>query len=639
MTYNVLFLPIKHNLNLLFVEVEPKKLAIYTTKKAPHEFNEKKEEDLTFYDEINIDSQKAFSMIEEIFTNLKPTHVLLPQKPFEYKTRNLLTKNLVIVTLIKLILETCAGLDFSIGKHFLNYITYIDTPDLSIFTEKSIHKIMSYLEQQEKINPIFFILLDTYIPKLSNIHLDLTKIIPDTVIDKINFVHNDILYFHPVLSNLFKRKHTDCKYFKLANTVKEIQFFYDYKNQPTIIEKSKASHEPSNILTLIETITTNKPKLQWNSDFVDIIDEPNFAWLLVYIFDKIYNILPKFSPINPHTFYMWYDRKLSKIEHITPSLAKIYSNYIQIVNNLKTLNQIEKEFIIISTHMEIQRLINIRELNIVFLNYLNEVITKRRNNKDFYKKIVSPLSKNKRFLNTLCISLTSLAKEDIIFVESFASSIEKTPIPRAILLFYPWIKETKIYKSIQSNVAKTKKECILFFKTYEVLLKYKINKEVMEALTNTKNTIEEKIEPRIAFTLIKEKIQSSILLEKSRIFTLTGYNNKLAYDKATYLNMFNVKTFWELIKKIMTIPIDYKTPNKARDFLLLGKELGKILTDEEFEVISDLISLHLNKHIIYINQKISEKDIDDVLNRQKNNVIYFALKKIAALEKEKELND
>jgi len=634
MSLRALLIPLKQNYNFLFVEESPDELAGYFTRNDVNDGLMQK----SINAEVTCSNFKAktndfFNVTKDVFSHLHPREVTLHSVPTAQRFSGTIEE--IIAKFVKVTVLACMGLDPEISDDLIrnatSYKAYFTGKDTKLITKRSLERIFHYLEKLEKLDPLFLIFFGICTDYLSDGSFKLSEAFPAELQEKVDPVKNGTLYFHPKLTALVRKKYFSSEYISLASRAKEVHVLYDYKDPGSNKEEvEEFFFSPEDILRLVEIVAKNKTTVKWRSNFVNVKDEYSFVWTLVYVFTEILKAQEKRETSKFPAVTTWKRKNSSELKDALPSMAELYSRYVELVSSLENFSTEDRELFILLTHTTlVDEIVNARELNLVFLNHFLQILSAGDEKNKPLRQLIKSVIKNRKVLLGFCEVLTSLNKEDAILVESLATIRKKASIPAAVFLFYPWIAETKVYRDLINAVSKQKNEATLYFTAFEHLTRREKDENYPKELNEVRTDLENEIQPDVAFTLVKKKIISDKLLEKSKAFTLAGGEYKEVYDKAACLNVLGVKNFPDALRKVLEITLTKIGVLTIEDFMILGKKLGKILNDEEFRVMTRLVTTYTNGHFIYVVDKAPSQATGLLFREENIKTLYSALKKIA----------
>lgn len=511
-------------------------------------------------------------------------------------------------------------------------ITKIMREKTGILTKKGAEFLKSQLEKKDKISFIELLSISLAIDVLSDGSFSAKDIIPESLLERLKVDRNSTFYIHPSLIKVLRKKFTEdeCLEFIDRTWKTEVPFQYTRFNEE--IEK-KPDLSPDKVLELIYRIPQGKIRLP-HPHFVPE-GAVSFSWLLVYTFQTLATIKRELVFLTP-----WGKKSLNllkvlsfeepKVNYLPPKVKKVmeilYTKYFRILCQFNYTSA-EKALIATATHIKLLDIINERSLNLAFIRFITDFLNSENEKEASYilERISYLLTCEETFFKRVCLALSTLTKEDMDVVEEFARVTLKnrTSFPKALLAFYPHIEDTSFYEAVIKNVASKKKEAKLYYSALKTVIFWSLRSDMIVKLKKIEKAIEDKMSPRVAVYLLQHKIISEAKLEKAKVLALTNDNAKKTYIKASCLHLCNALDFTDMMRECMKKLTFIIQANPEKNLLLLGKKLGKILDDTEFEVFAKLIQVYLRR-----NHRLSEHQINFILKDEDK-----AWKMLSAVEK------
>lgn len=603
---------------------------------------------------------EPFSFIEEIKTEAKTfleTGKLLLESEYIEDDGYVTTKEKstikdqetkLIIDLVRILIETATQLEtkpyvpFFI-RHAMDYTTGISTitkitkERTGILTKKGAEHLKLCLEKRDKISFIELLSISLAIDILSDGTFSARDVIPESLLEKLEISENSTFYVHPSLIKVLRKKFSEKECLGFVDKTGRTDVFFDYLDYNRELEE-EPDLSPDKVLELIYFVPQGKVKFPHLK--VRLPGALSFSWMLVYVFKTINTIKRELKFLDP-----WKKKSINllevlsferpRINYLPPELkdniGKLYARYFHVLNKLD-YTLAEKALIATATHVKLLDIINERSLNSTFIRFIVNLLNSGNGKETSYvlERISYLLTCEETFFKRMCFALTTLTEKDVKIIEKFAITVlkSKTPFPKALFAFYPHIEDTPFFEAIVKNVSSKKKEAKLYYNALKTVLFWNSQTSVATKLTRIEKVMEDKLSPKAAACLLRHKIVSQTKLEKVKPFALINNSIRKTYVKAACLYICDAVDFTDMMKECLKKLTGSSWPDNEKYFLTLGKHLGKILDDVEFEVFSELIQDYSKKRY-----KLSERQIDLILkDENKTWKMLSAVKKIMKKE-------
>jgi len=649
-------LQLKRKLTLLFVQSDQDAIELLLTNCDPAEIAAGKIHLPTRCGAIkspNVKIDSILQAVRELFPHLQAGKISVPE-PLEFN-RDPDYRLTIIAVFVKKLIEAYCGINPEVDEDRIIFTYYntekIASKNLTIICKRNLDQVISLLERQDEISLNFFTFFSIIADCVSDGTFKIKDVLPQTVVKKVKVKDSDTFYLYPQVLSLFTtgKEHSRRRLVELIRRVKKV-YVPPFSGESVVEKLEEVFPEPEDVLKLVRK--ASEGALTVGSMRVPPLERQmredlKFSWFLLSVLNEVGSYFQKARIKEPDVSL---EIKLSVFdpsvhfiqEGVSTYLQKIvytYSTFISLVESLENLKRSERETAIVMVHRKLLESINQRELNAVFLRWLLKRLKPTIKSEEGYDEVATSTSLKEHLLknqttNDLALIFTSLEREDSFLVREFFLLFRelnekrgKKVLAEPLFLFYPWIKELEFSEEVLTSTATSKRRALAFYKIYETVIR-KVKLQKKEVLEKTKLEVEKRLTPEVAFYLAKNGFSSDRIVELSKIFAVAGADYEKVYLKAKCFNTCGARSYTGVALRILERLGSYGIDLRPKDLIYLGKEMSKILNDEEFRTVVEFLSLLTKGDLTYVKSKVSDDEVDVFWQKVDPQVFFSALSKI-----------